>query len=52
MAAPRDFAFLLDAMGGLALERVDKIAVSRLARSPDTGLPDCRPVQGPRAGVA
>jgi len=31
MASPRDFAFLLDAMGGLALEHVDKIAVARLA---------------------
>ena len=31
MAAPRDFAWLLDAMGGLALEHVDKIAVARLA---------------------
>jgi hypothetical protein len=31
MVSPRDFAFLLDAMGGLALEHVDKIAVARLA---------------------
>jgi hypothetical protein len=31
MASPRDFALLLDAMGGLALEHVDKIAVARLA---------------------
>jgi hypothetical protein len=31
MAAPRDFALLLDALGGLALEHVDKIAVARLA---------------------
>ena len=31
MAAPRDFAFLLDAMGGLALEHVDTIAVARLS---------------------
>jgi len=31
MASPRDFAFLLDAMGGLALEHVDRIAVARLA---------------------
>jgi len=31
MTAPRDFAFLLDAMGGLALEHVDRIAVARLA---------------------
>jgi len=30
MAAPRDFAYLLAAMGGLALEHVDKIAVARL----------------------
>ena len=30
MAAPREFAFLLDAMGGLALEHVDRIAVKRL----------------------
>jgi hypothetical protein len=30
MASPRDFALLLDAMGGLALEHVDKIAVARL----------------------
>jgi len=30
-AAPRDFAWLLDAMGGLALEHVDRIAVARLA---------------------
>jgi len=31
MASPRDFALLLDAMGGLALDHVDKIAVARLA---------------------
>jgi hypothetical protein len=31
MAKPRDFALLLDAIGGLALEHVDKIAVARLA---------------------
>jgi hypothetical protein len=31
LAAPRDFAWLLDAMGGLALEHVDRIAVARLA---------------------
>jgi hypothetical protein len=31
MASPRDFALLLDAIGGLALEHVDKIAVARLA---------------------
>jgi hypothetical protein len=31
MASPRDFAYLLDAMGGLALEHVDKILVARLA---------------------
>jgi hypothetical protein len=30
LAAPREFAFLLDAMGGLALEHVDTIAVARL----------------------
>jgi hypothetical protein len=30
MASPRDFALLLDAIGGLALEHVDKIAVARL----------------------
>jgi hypothetical protein len=30
MAAPRDFAWLLDAMGGLALEHLDRIAVARL----------------------
>jgi hypothetical protein len=30
VAAPREFAFLLDAMGGLALEHVDRIAVARL----------------------
>jgi len=30
-SAPRDFAWLLDAMGGLALEHVDRIAVARLA---------------------
>jgi len=30
LAAPRDFAWLLDAAGGLALEHVDKIAVERL----------------------
>ena len=30
-AAPRDFAWLLDAMGGLALEHVDRIAVARLS---------------------
>jgi hypothetical protein len=30
LAAPRDFAWLLDAMGGLALEHVDRIAVARL----------------------
>jgi hypothetical protein len=32
LAAPRDFAWLLEAMGGLALEHVDTIAVSRLAQ--------------------
>jgi len=32
LAAPRDFAWLLDAMGGLALEHVDKIAAARLAQ--------------------
>ena len=31
MTAPRDFALLLDAIGGLALEHVDRIAVARLA---------------------
>jgi len=31
MASPRDFALLLDAIGGLALEHVDKIALARLA---------------------
>jgi len=31
LAAPRDFAWLLDAMGGLALEHVEAIAVARLA---------------------
>jgi len=31
VAAPRDFALVLDAMGGLALEHVDKLAVARLA---------------------
>ena len=30
VAAPRESAFLLDAMGGLALEHVDRIAVKRL----------------------
>jgi hypothetical protein len=30
-AAPRDFAWLLDALGGLALEHVDRIAVARIA---------------------
>ena len=35
MVSPRDFAFLLDAMGGLALEHVDKIAVARLAEPED-----------------
>ena len=35
MTSPRDFAFLLDAMGGLALEHVDKIAVARLAEPED-----------------
>jgi hypothetical protein len=30
MISPRDIALLLDAMGGLALEHVDKIAVARL----------------------
>ena len=35
MTSPRDFAFLLDAMGGLALERVDKIAAARLAKPED-----------------
>jgi hypothetical protein len=30
VAAPRDFSWLLDAMGGLALEHVDRIAVARL----------------------
>jgi hypothetical protein len=34
MAAPRDFAWLLDAMGGLALEHVDRIAVARLGELP------------------
>jgi hypothetical protein len=33
LVAPRDFARLLDAMGGLALEHVDKIAVARLGQS-------------------
>jgi hypothetical protein len=33
MTAPREFAFLLDAMGGLALEHVDRIAVARLAEA-------------------
>jgi len=33
LAAPRDFAWLLDAMGGLALEHVDRIAVARLAQA-------------------
>ena len=33
LSAPRDFAWLLDAMGGLALEHVDKIAVARLAKT-------------------
>jgi len=31
MASPRDFAWLLEAMGGLALEHVDTIGVARLA---------------------
>jgi len=31
LASPRDFAFVLDAMGGFALEHVEKIAVARLA---------------------
>jgi len=35
MTSPRDFAFLLDAMGGLALEHVDKIAVARLTEPED-----------------
>jgi hypothetical protein len=35
MASPRDFALLLDAMGGLALEHVDKIAVARLGDPED-----------------
>jgi len=30
VAAPRELAYLLDAAGGLALERVDRIAVKRL----------------------
>jgi len=30
VAAPREFAYVLDAAGGLALERVDRIAVKRL----------------------
>jgi len=30
LASPRDFAYVLDAMGGLALEHVDTIAVARL----------------------
>jgi hypothetical protein len=33
LAAPRDFAWLLDAMGGLALEHVDTIAVARLEKA-------------------
>ena len=33
--SPRGFAFLLDAMGGLALEHVDKIAVARIAEPED-----------------
>jgi len=33
LAAPRDFACLLEAMGGLALEHVDTIAASRLAQA-------------------
>jgi len=37
MAAPRDFAYLLAAMGGLALEHVDQIAVARLAEEEDDG---------------
>jgi len=32
MASPREFAFLLDAIGGLALEHVEKIVVARLAQ--------------------
>jgi hypothetical protein len=32
-AAPRDFASLLEALGGLALEHVDRIAVARLAET-------------------
>jgi hypothetical protein len=35
MASPRGFAFLLDAMGGLALEHVDKIAAARLTEPVD-----------------
>jgi hypothetical protein len=31
IVSPRDFALLLDAMGGIALEHVDKILVARLA---------------------
>jgi len=31
LTVPRDFAWLLDAIGGVALERVDAIAVARLA---------------------
>ena len=36
--SPRDFALLLDVMGGLALERVDKIALAR-----SEGVRDTRP---------
>jgi hypothetical protein len=35
MASPRGFAFLLDAMGGLALEHVDAIAAARLTEPED-----------------
>jgi hypothetical protein len=37
LAAPLDFAWLLEAVGGTALERVDKIVARRLARRAEAG---------------